>query len=53
MGRKGTLGGWAPRTWIPWFAMVHGVRFRPRNGVVGPLPNGPSMAYIWWSLTTY
>ena len=40
----GTLGGWAPRTWIPWFAMVHGDRFRPRNGVVGPLPY---MAFVW------
>ena len=31
----------------------HGDRFRPLNGVVGPLINGLFMAYKWRLLTTY
>ena len=31
----------------------HGDRKSPRPGVVGPLTNGPFMAYKWGVLTAY
>ena len=31
----------------------HGDRNSPKDRVVGPLPNGLSMACKWWLLTTY
>ena len=45
------MGSHDGRKWL--ITMVHGDRFRPLNGVVGPLPNGLFMAYKWGLLTTY